>query len=372
MKVPFLDLKPQYHGIKDEVMRALSSVCEAQTFVLGPQVREFEEAIEKFIGVSHAVGVASGSDALLLSLVALGVGPGDEVVTTPYTFFATAGSIWRLGARPVFADIDPRTFNISPEKAGGKISPRTKAIIPVHLFGQTADMDTVMATAHAHHIPVIEDAAQAIGAKYKGRPAGTIGDMGCFSFFPSKNLGGFGDGGMVVTPREDFASRIKMLRVHGSEVKYRHDIVGCNSRLDSIQAAVLTVKLRHLAAWEEARRRNAERYRRLFRDHGLGEIIGLPTAADGNTHVYNQFVIRVPKRDDLKAHLQTLGIGTEVYYPIPLHLQPCFAALGYREGDLPESERAARESLALPIYPELTEEMQGAVVEAISGFFSSR
>ncbi len=372
MKVPLLDLKTQYKAIKDEVMKAIAAVCDEQSFVLGPQVREFEKAIEGLLGIPHAIGVASGSDALLLSLMAMNIGPGDEVLTTPYTFFATAGSIARLGAVPLFADIDPKTFNISPKEVQGRITKRTKAIIPVHLYGQCAEMDPIMEVAREHRIPVIEDAAQAIGAEYRGKKAGVIGDTGCFSFFPSKNLGGFGDGGMVVTGNEALASTIRRLRVHGGSTKYLNEMVGCNSRLDSIQAAVLGVKLQHLEEWIEARRRNAERYRKLFQEHGLGETVTLPVEMNGVRHVFNQFVIKVPRRDELKGFLMEQGIGTEVYYPIPLHLQPCFKGLGYREGDLKESERAAKETLALPIYPELTEDMQEAVVESIAKFYGSR
>jgi len=369
MKVPFLDLKTQYKGIKGEIMKAIVSVCNEQSFILGPQVKQFEKDIEKYYGIAHAIGVASGSDALLLSLMAFGIGQGDEVLTSPYTFFATAGSIWRLGARPVFVDIDPVLFNISPEKLKRKITRRTKGIMPVHLFGQVADMDPIMEIAKARGIPVIEDAAQSIGAEYKGKKAGTIGDMGCFSFYPSKNLGGFGDGGMIITDNDELDSKLRMLRVHGSSSKYRHEMTGCNSRLDSVQAAVLSVKLRYLEGWTKARIRNAERYKKLFQKKGLLKKIKIPSTLNGSRHVFNQFVIRVPRRDDLRGALINEGIGTEIYYPLPLHLQPCFSELGYKEGDLKESEQAAKECLALPIYPELTEEMQRTVVESIARFY---
>jgi len=369
MKVPFLDLKTQYKGIKGEIMKAIASVCDEQSFILGPQVKQFEKDIERYYGIAHAIGVASGSDALLLSLMAFGIGQGDEVLTSPYTFFATAGSIWRLGARPVFADIDPVSFNISTENLKRKITRRTKAIMPVHLFGQVADMDPIMEIAKARRIPVIEDAAQSIGAEYKGKKAGTIGDMGCFSFYPSKNLGGFGDGGMIITDNDELDSKLRMLRVHGSSSKYRHELAGCNSRLDSVQAAVLSVKLRYLEGWTKARIRNAERYKKLFQKKGLLKTIKIPSTPNGSRHVFNQFVIRVPRRDDLRELLSNEGIGTDIYYPLPLHLQPCFSELGYKEGDLKESEQAAKECLALPIYPELTEEMQRIVVESIARFY---
>jgi len=372
MKVPFLDLKSQYKDIKDEIMQAIASVCDEQTFILGPQVKQFEKDIEGYYGIAHAIGVASGSDALLLSLMALGIGQGDEVLTSPFTFFATAGSIWRLGAKPVFVDIDPFSFNISTEKLKKKITKRTKAVIPVHLFGQVADMDPIMEITKARRIPVIEDAAQSIGAEYKGKKAGTIGDMGCFSFYPSKNLGGFGDGGMIVTNNDELASKLRLLRVHGSSNKYRHELAGCNSRLDSVQAAVLSVKLRYLKGWTKARIKNAERYKKLFRMKGLVATIKIPVTLNGSRHVFNQFVIRAPRRDDLKQSLNNEGIGTDIYYPLPLHLQPCFSELGYKEGDLKESEQAAKECLALPIYPELTEKMQETVVESIAKFYGSR
>ncbi len=329
-----------------------------------------EAEIAEYCGVPHAVGCASGTDALLLPLMAWGVGPGDEVITTPYTFFATAGSIWRLGARPVFVDIEPDTYNIDPALIDAAITPRTRAIIPVHLYGQSADMDAIRDIASAFGLCVLEDAAQAIGAGYKGRRAGSMGDAAAFSFYPSKNLGGFGDGGMVTTPDESHARAVARLRVHGMEPKYHHHEVGFNSRLDAFQAAVLRVKLRHLDAWTAARRAAAERYRELFDAEGLTRDITLPIEREECFHVYNQYVIRVPDalRDPLRAYLTERRIGTEIYYPIPLHLQSCFASLGYRPGDFPHSETAARQTLALPMYPELTETAQRHVVHLIAEF----
>ena len=365
-RVPLLDLKAQYASIRDEVRAAIDRVCESQHFILGPEVEALEREVAAFCGVKHAVGVSSGTDALLGALMALGVGPGDEVVTPSYSFFATAGVVARLGAKPVFADIEPGTFNVDPAQAKAKATPRTKAILPVHLFGRCADLDALLALG----IPVVEDAAQAIGARDgKGRLAGTSGRASCFSFFPSKNLGGFGDGGMVVTDDADLAERLRVLRVHGSKPKYHHKLVGGNFRLDALQAAVLRVKLRHLPAWTERRRANAERYRRLFAEDGLTTDVRLPGDIPG--HIYNQFVVRVRQRDRLRAHLEAAGIGTEVYYPVPLHLQECFAALGYRKGDLPQSEAAALDSLALPIYPELTEDQQHTVVQEVGRFYST-
>ncbi len=371
--VPLLDLKAQYETIKDEVREAIDRVLASQRFILGPEVEAFEEEIAAYSQTKYGIGVSSGTDALLVSLMATGVGPGDEVITTPYTFFATAGSIARLHAKPVFVDIDPLTYNIDPEKIEAAITPRTKAIIPVHLYGQMADMDPIMEIAERHGLYVIEDAAQAIGAEYKGRRAGSVGHLGCFSFFPSKNLGGFGDGGMVVTNDADLAERVRILRVHGAKPKYYHHVVGGNFRLDAIQAAVLRVKLRHLDEWTAARQRNANRYRELFREAGLlerGEAITLPHDAGWGRHIYNQFVIRVPKRrDELKAYLGENGIGSAVYYPVPLHLQKCFADLGYKAGDFPESEKATHETLALPVYPELSAYQSAVVVDSIRRFF---
>ena len=368
--VPLLDLKAQYEAIEDEIREALNRVLESQRFILGPEVEAFEEEVAAYSQTKYGIGVSSGTDALLVSLMAISVGPGDEVITTPYTFFATAGAISRLCAKPVFVDIDPLTYNIDPEKIEAAITPHTKAIIPVHLYGQMADMDPIMEIAERHNLYVIEDAAQAIGAEYKGRRAGSIGHLGCFSFFPSKNLGGGGDGGMVVTNDPDLAEKVRVLRVHGAKPKYHHHVVGGNFRLDALQAAVLRVKLRHLDEWTAARQRNAARYRKLFAEAGLLEgenAITLPHDAGWGRHIYNQFVIRVPKRRDaLREYLASRGIGTAVYYPVPLHLQACFADLGYRPGDFPQSEQAARTTLAIPVYPELSEAQQEAVVMAFT------
>jgi dTDP-4-amino-4,6-dideoxygalactose transaminase len=372
--VPALDLKAQYQSIRQEIDQALKGVIESQYFILGPEVAALEAEIARYCGAAHAIGCASGSDALLLPLLALGIGPGDEVITTPYSFFATAGAVWRTGARPVFVDIEPDTFNIDPTRLEAAITSSTKAIIPVHLYGQTADMDPILSVAHAHNLPVLEDAAQAIGAEYHGRRAGTIATVAAFSFYPSKNLGAFGDGGMVTTNDADLASRIARLRVHGMEPKYVHHEVGFNSRLDALQAAVLRVKLRHLDRWTEGRRHVASRYRFLFESYGLSDTVQLPVERPDHFHAYNQFVVRVPSaaRDPLRAYLTELRIGTEIYYPIPLHLQDCFAALGHKPGDFPRSESAAQQTIALPIYPELSEEAQHVVVGAIAGFFQAQ
>ncbi|MFA6471548.1 MAG: DegT/DnrJ/EryC1/StrS family aminotransferase [Candidatus Latescibacterota bacterium] len=368
MKVPLLDLKAQYATIRSEIEPVVKDIFESQYFINGPVVKKFEEATARYIGVSHAIGCASGTDALLLALMALGVGRGDEVITTPYTFFATAGSIARLGAKPVFCDIRSDTYNLDPDKLEKLITPKTKAVIPVHLYGLTADMGRINDIAGSHGIPVIEDAAQAIGASSPLGKAGTLGTIGCFSFFPSKNLGGAGDGGMVVTNDSALAEKITMLREHGSKPKYYHSIVGINSRLDALQAAVLTIKLRHLDAWTDGRISNAASYRKLFSDKGLKDIV-LPDVPQGHRHIFNQFVIRVKERDSLREFLTGREIGTEIYYPVPLHQQECFSGLGYKKGDLPESEKAAGCTLALPIYPELTREMQEYVVDAIAEFY---
>ncbi len=365
MKVPFLDLKTQYGSIKAEIDDAISEVLETEQFILGPKVFQLEERIAAYSQCSHAVGVSSGSDALLVCLMAENIGPGDEVITTPYTFFATAGAIARVGATPVFVDIDPTTYNLDPSLIPSKITDRTRAIIPVHLYGQMVDMDPVLRLAREHHLTVIEDAAQAIGAEYKGRRAGSIGDYGCFSFFPSKNLGAAGDGGMVVTNEAQRAEKIRCLRSHGSKPKYYHKILGGNFRLDAIQAAVLTAKLPHLDNWIAARQRNAKRY-----DVKLGEVglsIGLPLVRT-DRHVFNQYVVRVTHRDELRAYLHERGVSTEVYYPVPMHLQECFTYLGHKAGSFPESERAAKETLALPIHPELTESQAWFVIESIEEF----
>jgi dTDP-4-amino-4,6-dideoxygalactose transaminase len=385
MKVPLLDLKAQYETIRPEIEAAVREVLESQHFILGPFVQKCEEEIARYCASSHAIGVTSGSDALLVCLMAEGVGPGDEVITTPYTFFATVGAITRLGATPVFVDIDPVTYNIAPDQIASKISPRTKAIIPVHLYGQSADMRTVLEVARAHRLIVIEDAAQAIGAEFDGRRCGSMGEYGCFSFFPSKNLGAGGDAGMVVTNDPKRAEQLAILRAHGSKPKYYHRVVGGNFRLDALQAAIVSSKLRHLDAWTEGRRRNADRYNQMFRNSGLSVCdsrefadgrrrdermpdVVLP-AATTDRHVFNQYVIRVPARDDLRTTLQAKGIGTEIYYPVPMHMQECFASLGHRAGDFPESEAAASQTLALPIYPELTDAQACYVVESIRDFY---
>ncbi|RLA79560.1 MAG: transcriptional regulator [Deltaproteobacteria bacterium] len=376
MRVAFFDLKVQYQGIKEEVEEAIQKVAEEQRFVLGPQVEALEETLARYIGVKEAIGVASGSDALLLALMALGIREGDEVITTPFTFFATVGAISRVGARPSFADIDPLTYNLDPNEVERRVTPKTRAIIPVHLFGQCADMDPIMEIAERRGLYVIEDAAQAIGAEYVtdngARKAGSMGHFGCFSFYPTKNLGGWGDGGMVTTQDEGLAERVRMLRVHGSTDKYLHEAIGINSRLDALQAAVLLAKFPHLEEWNESRREKALRYQRLFEEMGYERFgITLPHVQHQNRHVFHQYVIRVPRRNELRHFLQQEGIGTEVYYPLPLHLQPCYRFLGYREGDFPQAERASKEVLALPIYPELSSEAHGYVVERIAAFFSS-
>jgi len=362
MNVPLLDLKAQFATIKDDVMRAVSDVFASQYFILGPVVSAFENACAAYIGSPHALGVSSGTDALLLALMALGIGPGDEVITSPYTFFATAGSIARSGARPVFVDIDPHTFNINAALIESAISPRTKAIIPVHLFGQCADMDAIIALAQPRNIAVIEDAAQAIGARYKNRPAGTMGTVGCFSFFPSKNLGGAGDGGLVTTADPALFERLKIMRVHGMEPKYYHHLIGGNFRLDALQAAVLHVKLPHLDSWHEARRRNAQFYDQAFA--ACPQIV-TPVVQHHCYMIYNQYVVRVPRRDAVLSALKAAQIGVEIYYPVPLHLQQCFSYLGYHSGDFPEAERAAAETLALPIYPELSDAQKHYVADTL-------
>jgi dTDP-4-amino-4,6-dideoxygalactose transaminase len=367
--VPLLDLRAQYANIRTEIREAIDRVCESQRFILGPEVTALEEEVAQFCGVQFAIGVSSGTDALLAALMAIGAGPGDEVITTPYSFFATAGVIARIGARPVFVDIDPKTFNLDASAVTAKMTSRTKAILPVHLFGRCADMESILTAANEHGIYVIEDAAQALGARDElGRQAGTIGDIGCFSFFPSKNLGAFGDAGMMVTNDQELADTLRVLRVHGSKPKYYHQIVGGNFRLDALQAAVLRVKLKYLPGWTEARRTNAQRYGPLFEEMHLGEWSALPEGSPG--HIYNQFVVRFPDRDRLQVFLKDRGVETEVYYPLPLHQQECFHGLGYREGDFPQAEGAARESLALPVYPELTEDQQRYVVSQVREFYT--
>lgn len=369
MKVPLLDLKAQYDALRDELRPVVDDVLESQRFIMGPEVEALENEIAAYCHCQHAVGVSSGTDALLAALMALEIGPGDEVVTSPYTFFATAGVVHRLGGRSVFVDIERDSFNLDPNLLEKAISPRTKTIIPVHLFGQCAEMDPILEIAASRNIPVIEDAAQAIGSEYKGRRAGSMGVMGCFSFFPSKNLGGFGDGGMITAENEALRENLAILRMHGSKPKYYHRIVGGNFRLDALQAAVLRVKLRHLDDWSAKRQLNANRYNRLFNEKGLaGTKIHTP-AVKQNRHIYNQYVIRVERRDELKEHLLASGIGVEVYYPVPLHQQECFAYLGYKPGDFPQSEEAALTTIALPIYPELNEEQQAYVVDRIAAFY---
>jgi len=367
-KVPLLDLQAQYAPLRDSVMAALARVCDSQRFIMGPEVDGLERELEAMLGMRHAVTVSSGTDALLLALMTLDIKSGDEVVTTPFSFFATAGCIVRVGARPVLVDIDPATFNIDAARIADAITPRTKAIMPVHLFGASADMDEISAIADRAGVPVIEDAAQAIGATYKSRPVGGIGALGCFSFFPSKNLGAFGDAGLLTTNDDTLAERARLLRTHGMQPKYYHHLIGGNFRMDALQAAVLRVKAPHLDRWTEGRRRNAERYRVLFRDAGVSSAIALPHDPVDRRHIYNQFVIRTPERDALKAHLDREGIGNEIYYPVPFHLQPCFVDLGYRRGAFPHAERAAEESLAIPIYGELTDAQQRTVVSTIAQF----
>jgi dTDP-4-amino-4,6-dideoxygalactose transaminase len=364
-KVPLVDLQAQYRPLREEILSAITSVCDSQQFIMGPGIAELERELVRLLGVEHAVAVSSGTDALLLALMILGIGPGDEVITSAYSFFATAGAIVRVGATPVFADIDPDTFNVDPAAVSAAVTPRTRAILPVHLFGLSADLDPLLAVANRAGVPVVEDAAQAIGATYKTRPVGGIGTLGCFSFFPSKNLGAFGDAGLLTTNDPDLAARARLFRTHGMEPKYYHHVVGGNFRMDAVQAAVIRVKAPHLDGWTEARRANASRYRLLFADAGCASQVRLPAEPPGCRHIFNQFVIRTPRRDALKRHLDTAGIGNEIYYPVPFHLQPCFAHLGYRRGDFPHAERAATESLAIPIYAELTPGLQQTIVDAI-------
>lgn len=386
MQVSLLDLKPQYQPLEDEILAAIRKVCAAQTFILGPQVKQLEAAVAEYCQCRFGIGVSSGTDALLVALMALDIGAGHEVITSSYTFFATGGTIARAGARPVFCDIDPSTFNLSPETVRAFIERKcerrgedlvnratggvVKALMPVQLYGQVTDMDAFMAIAREHRLRVIEDAAQAIGAAdASGRRACSFGDIGCLSFFPTKNLGAFGDAGMCVTNDAALAERLEILRVHGGRPKYYHAFIGGNFRLDEIQAAVLNIKLKHLDAWSEGRRRNAAFYDAAFRQADLGKAVETPLAVEGVRHIYNQYVIRARDRDKLRQHLMAAGVGTEIYYPVPLHLQQCFAYLGYKPGDLPEAERAAQETLALPIYPELQPEQLRYVVDSIAGFY---
>jgi dTDP-4-amino-4,6-dideoxygalactose transaminase len=370
MKVPLLDLKPQYRALKPELDAALLRVAESQYFILGPEVKALEAATAKYSGCKFGIGLSSGTDALLIALMALDIGSGDEVITTPYTFFATAGTIARLGAKPVFVDIDPGTFNISADAIERAITSRTKAIMPVHLYGQMADMDRIMDIARRHDLRIIEDAAQAIGSEdAKGRRACSIGDVGCLSFFPTKNLGAFGDAGACVTNDDKLAAKMFKLRVHGMEPKYYHELIGGNFRLDEIQAAVLNVKLPHLDSWSAARQRNAAFYDAAFARACIEGLVTPPTAKPGARHIYNQYCVRVPRRDELRARLGAAGVGAEIYYPLPLHMQQCFAYLGHKPEDFPESLRASRDSLALPIYPELEESQLRYVVDTIAAFF---
>ncbi len=369
--VPLLDLARQHDPLHEEMVDALARICRSGAFVLGPEVKRLEEGIARYCGARHAVGCASGSDALLLALMAVGIGPGDEVIVPSFTFFATASAVTRLGARIVFADIDPVTFNIDPQAVRRLITPYTRALIPVHLFGQCADMEALERIARPSGIRLIEDAAQAIGAEFHGRRAGAIGDIGCISFYPTKNLGGAGDGGMVTTNDPKLADTLDLLRGHGMRPRYYHHVVGINSRLDGFQAAVLNVKLPHLDRWTGMRQTNAARYVQLFTEAGLDTVLGLPQTVPGRRHVWNQYVVRVPddRRDALRQFLADAKIGSEIYYPLGLHQQACFADLGYLPGTLPETERAAGEVLALPIFPELTEAEQRAVVSRIGEFF---
>jgi dTDP-4-amino-4,6-dideoxygalactose transaminase len=392
MKVPLLDLRAQYRTIKEEVTKALQEVVEEQYFILGPKVADLEEKTAGYAGSRYGIGVSSGSDALLICLMAEEIGPGDEVITTPYSFFATAGVVARLGARPVFADIEPDTYNINPDLIEERITERTRAVIPVHLYGQCADMDRILEIARKKGVIVIEDAAQAIGAEYASKipmpsrvhRAGSMGEYGCFSFFPTKNLGGFGDGGMVATDDPEKAEKLRILRVHGSKPKYYHAFVGGNFRLDAIQAAVLSAKLPHLDTWTAKRQENAARYDTMLQAAGLVDkgLIRPPKpiwkdavsnpgtqSPTAHYHIYNQYVIATPRRDELRAYLSDKGIGTEIYYPVPLHLQECFKDLGYEQGMCPVAEEAARTSLALPVYPELVLDQQEYVVDSIRGFF---
>jgi dTDP-4-amino-4,6-dideoxygalactose transaminase len=385
-KVPLLDLKAQYAEIRAEVLPVIESVCAGQQFILGEHVRALEAELARYCGASAGVGVSSGTDALLLALMAFGIGAGDEVITSPFTFFATAGTIARTGARPVFCDIDPENFNLSSAAVesfierqcrveGGALVHRStggriRALMPVHLYGQAADMDSLMAIARRYDLRVIEDAAQAIGTEdANGVRVGSIGDIGCFSFFPSKNLGAFGDAGLCTANDPDLAEHLRVLRVHGGKPKYFHALIGGNFRIDELQAAILRVKLKRLDAWTEARRRNAAYYTAAFETAALAPLVVTPRAAVGGRHIFNQYVIRAERRDALRAALTDRGIGTEIYYPVPLHLQQCFAYLGYARGDFPESERAAGETLALPIYPELTETQLAAVIAGVAEFY---
>jgi dTDP-4-amino-4,6-dideoxygalactose transaminase len=369
----FLDLKAQFATIRTEVMEAITRVMESQHFILGPEVSRLEEEIAAKLGAKHAIGCASGTDALILALMGAEIGPGDEVITTPFSFIATAGSIAYVGAKPVFVDIDPASFNIDPQRIESAITPKTRAIMPVHLFGLPAEMGAIVEIAKAHKLLVIEDAAQAIGSRSEGKCIGTIGDFGCFSFFPSKNLGGAGDGGLITTSDSGMAERFRMIRVHGSKKKYFHEVLGTTSRLDALQAAILRVKLQHLDTWVAGRANRAARYRRLFEEKDLTRFVSYPPAPPARVeHVYNQFTVRAHGRDELREFLRNAGIPTEIYYPLGLHLQRSFAQLGYCPGQMPNAERATGEVLSLPVYPELTDTQQDRVVEEIGRFYNAR
>ena len=370
VSVPLLDLQAQYRPIRDQILAAIVRVCDSQRFILGAENAALESELATQLDTAHAIAVSSGTDALLVAMMALGIGPGTEVITPTYSFFATAGCASRLGATPVFVDVDPVTLNADPAAMATAITPRTRAILPVHLFGLASDMTPIVEIADRAGVPVIEDAAQAIGARYHGRQVGAFGAVTCYSFFPSKNLGGFGEGGLVTTNDESLAREIRLLRNHGAEPKYFHHRIGGNFRLDELQAAVLRVKAPHVEAWTEARRRNADRYRELFAEFGLTDRLTLPVEPAGYRHIYNQFVIRGPARDALKAHLQDRRIGTEIYYPVPFHRQACFASLAPRGGPFPVAEHAADSSLALPIYGELSAAQQRHVVASIAEFYA--
>lgn len=379
MKVPLLDLKEQYKSIKEEILKVTEEIFDCQYFILGPRVEALEKDIAGYCSSKHALGVSSGTDALLISLMAADMDVQQTVITTPYTFFATAGSIVRTGASPIFVDIDPDTYNMSPQSLERVIASMAdkeraslKAVIPVHLYGQCADMDPILKIAKEYNLFVIEDAAQAIGAEYRGRRAGSLGDFGCFSFFPSKNLGAFGDGGMVITGSDELYDKLRVLRVHGSHPKYYHKLAGGNFRLDAIQAAIVSVKLKHLDKWTKSRQENARKYRELFANSGIDDVIKLPVEKE-DRHIYNQFVICVKdKRDDLRLFLNEVGVGTEIYYPIPMHLQECFLDLNYKKGDFPVAEHAALHTLALPIYPELSNDQLAYVVDKIAAFYKTK
>lgn len=377
-EIPLLDLKAQHDPIRVQIIQAIERVIESQAFINGPDVQRLEQRIAAYSGAAYGIGVSSGTDALLVSLMALEIGPGDEVILPDYSFFATAGVVSRIGGKPVFVDIDPATYNIDSGKIETAITKKTKAIIPVHLFGQCADMDPVLTIAHKYNLKVIEDAAQAIGAEYKdGRRAGSMGDIGCFSFFPSKNLGSFGDGGMVVTNDGNLAEKVRILSTHGAQPKYYHKVIGGNFRLDTIQAAIISVKLDYLENWTKKRQENAALYRKLFHEMELTDrIVKLPKgiyedSKAKHAHMYNQFCVRLPKRDELRKNLQEQGIGSEVYYPVPFHAQECFQVLGYARNDFPQSQAAADESLALPIYPGLSPSQMQLVVQAINRYYLS-